>query len=418
MVGKGETLKIALCRVKRLALGHALLIGLVILAACVPASRISSGSDQGAKVLLLRTPAALLSVRLDTGEVSNLPDSVIAAPGLSGLFASSNERGVTRVEAVDPKGTKRTVGKVPGELQVFAASARGQQIVLAPTRSQGPTPSLPEGRAQTELVIFRPGDHTSKRFTLEGNFAPEAFSTDGRRLFLIEYLPAAAPDRYRVRQLNLQTGTITGVGGRLKQPAPEEMRGTGRTQTLAPDGKTLYTLYARQVETYPHGQPATPDPHANLPIHSFVHVLNLEEGWAHCIDFPHPFGMSSTGNDALTVSPDGERLYVVDGSAGRVAAVDTRGLSVVKTTDIPAGADATFTTARATGRSLYVSVGHGVVVLDPRTLALERSFDLSDKIAGLNVSSDGGKIYVFLPDGVHVLDSATGATLTTLTISN
>ena len=73
------------------------------------------------------------------------------------------------------------------------------------------------------------------------------------------------------------------------------MRGNAHAQVMAPDGRHLYTLYTRD---------ATP----TEPAKSFVHVLDLEQQLASCVDLPPTFAISPLG--ALAVSPSGNRLYV------------------------------------------------------------------------------------------------------------
>ena len=48
-------------------------------------------------------------------------------------------------------------------------------------------------------------DAAAKVLDLPGNLVPEAFSTDGHHLFVLDYVPAAAPDHYEVRMIDVST---------------------------------------------------------------------------------------------------------------------------------------------------------------------------------------------------------------------
>src|SRR5207244_13219195 len=100
------------------------------------------------------------------------------------------------------------------------------------------------GRAATDLVIARADGSPPRQYSLPGNLSPEAFSSDTDALFVIQYSPPMAPDRYRVRRLDLATGTI----GDVASPDADlqaDMRGTAQVQSFSPDGNRLYTLYTR-----------------------------------------------------------------------------------------------------------------------------------------------------------------------------
>lgn len=379
------------------------ILGLVALTACTSAPQADIEPKPLQDVLLLRTSSGSAALDLDSHEVRPLLDPLIRTGKGSTLFASVREEGKTRIVALDPRSdTSRDVSVIPGDFEVAVASPDGQAVVLAPSGSRSVTDSVPQGRSRTNLVQVQSSGAT-RNFDLMGNFQPEAFSTDGSRLFLIEYLPAAAPDRYSVRELDLRTGRVSPVGGKLKQPAPDEMRGTGRLQARAPDGKVLYTLYTRQVETYPHGEPTETDPRADHPVHSFVHVLNLEQGWAHCVDLPHPFGMSSTGDDAIAVSADGSVLYVVDGTAGAVAKVETDRLQVTRTrsVDLPSGGPDVSLLVQ--GGSLFLSAGPDVHELDAKTMATIKRSTL-EVAANSLAPFDESRLFVGYSDGVILFD--------------
>ncbi len=241
-------------------------------------------------------------------------------PPLDRLFSVEG----SSLVALDPgTGRERAEMRVPGGLAARLASFDGTAVALISGPSHA-APYRPSKRSSTRLVVARPHRRLYRTYRLDGNFEPEAFSTDERELFLIEYLDLGEPPRYRVRVLNLERGTMAPVG-RLTKFAPSSMRGSGRVQAYSPHGDVLYTLYTKQPPNYAHQHPG--EVHDKGMVHAFIHVLNLEEGWAHCVDLPMPFGMGEEPAGMLAVSADGFRAYAGDGE--RVAIVDTVSLEVV-----------------------------------------------------------------------------------------
>ena len=116
---------------------------------------------------------------------------------------------------------------------------------------------------------------------------PEAFSLSGDALFVIDFVPPLAPERYRVARLDLSRGAVDDVRSTEKE-LQEPMRGTARAQAVAPDGQRLYTLYER-------------DATGNAPAEAFVHVLDLVSETATCVDLPPEFATDPLG--AVAVLP-------------------------------------------------------------------------------------------------------------------
>lgn len=234
---------------------------------------------------------------------------------------------------------------------------------------------LPDDRTRIVVVADptgpapAPTSGPSDTFDLDGLVEPEAFATDGSLLFVIDHQAGAQPGTYRVRPLDLATGSLQDALGPTKIPLEEDMRGRGVRQVWSPDGTRLYTLYLRQS---PHG--------GGEPTVGLVHVLDLVEEWAYCIDLPAGFGAGAEGSAALAVSPDSTTLAVVDGDAGRVAFVETDNLAVVDTAPLPVAellgpgpassgdAEMTIHLALTTDR-LVVAGGDRIRWLDRSTLA-------------------------------------------------
>ena len=178
-------------------------------------------------------------------------------------------------------------------------------------------------------------------YRLPGLVEPEAFSTDGSTLFVIDHQVAQSEGAYRVRPLDLSTGSLETILGPTKVPFEDDMNGLGRRQVWSPDGTRLYTLYVRQTHHHheadgeERGNAASHGGHGEAGTDGFVHVLDLEEEWAFCLDLPADFGGGSLDTTALAISPIGDTLAVADLSAGQIAFADTDALEVTRTAPLP-----------------------------------------------------------------------------------
>lgn len=364
-------------------------------------------SDTGAHVFVATaTGVGTFSARSLQQAVA-LPDAVLS-PDRDTAFVAAGDR----LQVVDPlTGAVKARLDLPPELRPRVASPTGDLIALGHAGQRSPY-ELPEGRSSTDLAVVEGATAAVPRqYRLRGNFEPEAFSTDERWLYLIEYLPAQDPERYAVRQMKLATGRVFPVGARVKQPAPETMRGTGRKQAYAPDEDILYTLYTKQGLNTAHGL-SHAQPHRAGDVHAFVHVLNLDQGWAHCVDLPKNFGNGEAPADGLAVSPDGGAVYVVDASKGLIGEIDTRRLRVTRTHQVDVedmiGSELSAEVSRA-GDVLAVGGARTVVAFDTATFEPTWSHDMDWTVTGVALSDDGTFVLVGQGDEVTILDVATGA---------
>jgi len=294
----------------------------------------------------------------------------------------------TTVVAVDPLTQReRWELEVPGNQTVNVVSRDGTLAALSPTWEYNHA----VGRRTTRLTVVGSRSIEPKRFVLDGNYEPEAFSTDGKHLFLVSYLPARAPNSYQVRRLDLTTGKVEGVTTPDKH-LQQRMGGTARIQTASPDGRRLYTLYTLTMrgETY-----------------AFIHVLSLDELWAHCIDLPAEFATKAERATAMTVSPDGRNLFVLNSTEGVVARVDTEDLRVVDTQGVRTGAGSAHLVHD--GRStLYVGSGDQLSAIRTTDGERGRTWMLPEPIRGLQLTTDGARLYVGLRHELHVFDATSG----------
>jgi hypothetical protein len=163
------------------------------------------------------------------------------------------------------------------------------------------------------LVLDTSFKSPPRSLELAGNFWFDALGPGGS-LYLIEVLDNSAghAPRYQVRRYDLAAGRLD------EQPVidkrePGPMNGNRLTSLPSTDGVWLYSLYGRDTEG------------------PFVHVLNLDDRYAVCVDLPLP----AAGGDfesalmwSLALSPDGSTLYAVNGALGQVAAINTETFEV------------------------------------------------------------------------------------------
>jgi hypothetical protein len=256
--------------------------------------------------------------------------------------------------------------------------------------SRVPASVLPAARKTTPLLVTVDGK--KRQFDLPGVVEPDAFTTDNTGLFVLEWLPATAPDHYRVRLLDLTTGEVGPLLTRDKTAVPpgaeEEMRGEGRQAVLAPDGQVLYTLYTHQP-----GHRHTRDLLSGRPgnAHAFVHVLHLTERWAYCLDLPHPFGEGPPAAHAIAASADGREFAVFDASSGNIAYAGTSELAITGVVKASKGAKASLAYT-PDGTHALAGAGRTISTLD-HTGARAASWSMRADVRGLATSRDGARIY-------------------------
>ena len=371
---------------------------------------------QTGDLVLVGTGDGLAALDWATGRLVYRAPHAVAAPDGSRLVATTGTGEARSLDVLDARtGARQGSVPVPASVAASVVSTDGRLVALAPPRPDT-AGWQPTGRERTQLVITDLSGAVAPRvFDLDGNYEPDAFSTDDKHLFVLEYQPPQAPDRYRVRQLDLTTGLVSSVGSRSKVAVPEEeMRGTRRMHVLAPDRTTLYTLYTHQPDHLHARDLAAGRTVAGGDVHAFVHVLNLAEGWAYCLDLPQPFGLGPASAHALALSPDGQTLYVADRSSGAVAAADTTQLVLGATTNVGPDprADAGLAAAQAgPDGTLYLAGASEVLALEPRTLTVGRRLPVPGVARGLGVSADGRRLYLGQGDRVVALEATTGAEL-------
>jgi hypothetical protein len=330
----------------------------------------------------LLTTDGLAAVDPDTGQVDYQQPGAVSSPDGSVVARAVNQfDGETRLSWLDPvSGDRLRTVRFAGAASIRVVAPDGR-VALGPAVPQPGVLSAPVPRARTRVTVAT-ADGELRRYGLEGNIEPEAFSTDGSSLFVLQYTPALNPVEYQVRRLDLGTGelgTVAGPDG--PDGGQERMAATARTQAWAPNGEVVYTLYS----TYSASGAAT----------SFVHVLNVAEGWAYCLGLDQPVGSITTS--AMTVSPDNSRLWVTD-ATGFGAVVDTDDLAVLRMGSFPIeGGDASLAAA-SDGDHLFVGTGTDIAVLDGADLSEVDVWRTTRSILDLRVPA-GRERLVAVTDG-------------------
>jgi hypothetical protein len=159
-----------------------------------------------------------------------------------------------------------------------------------------------QGRTQTNIVVFDTSVGTpAHKLTLTGDVQPEAFSTDGSLLFVLNHFP----DHYRVQTIVLASGDRVDTRDRDKRLSPEDMEGRAVHGVMSKDRTLLATLYRNSADA---DEPA------------FVHVLDLQHGWSYCADLPAPFGTGPVGTDVIQLTGTGT-VVVAATEASRLAEI-------------------------------------------------------------------------------------------------
>ena len=398
----------------------ALSVAALSAAACTHDTQDGSASQPvPPETLLLGTEAGPLVVQVPSGSVLFDRPGTVASLGGSWLLSASPSAGSTLLSIVDGADAEAaSTVRLDGTLDVRVVAESGGAVALMDPLPDGWDPEVPLPRSRTPIVVADPTGATETRtYDLRGNFEPEAFSTDDRQLFMIQHLPAEAPTVYRVTVLNLRTGRVVPVFGPFKGPA-ERMPGIRLQQVLSPNADQLYTLYSSARPGYaPHHAPVS-----NGATVSFVHVLSLQDGWAHCVGLPEELWDRPASEQAMATSPNGRLLYIADPTLGLVTVMDTASLEI-RTYPIDlsvSGVRRTSAVVSGDGSALFVATAGeqgGVTRIDTDTFEVVRTW-ATDDVSGLGLSADGERLYVAFDDRVEVMDARTGSELAGVAVAS
>jgi hypothetical protein len=337
--------------------------------------------------------------------------SAILSAGADHIYRSEFVGPDTDVIAVSTRAGTESVSRLNGRWEPRIASGARSLVAFTPP-SFGSASGTPISGPRTPIVVFD-GRAEVARFEPAGNYAPDAFSLTGTTLFVLDWLPANAPEHYRVRQIDLGTGEPTPLLTRDKVLIPlgaeELMSGEARAGVYSPNLEVLYTLYTHQPD-HTHTRDLLAGRQSE--VHAFVHTLQLAQNWAYCIDLPEPFGAGPAAAHAIAVAPDGGTLYVVDVSSGRLAVIDPSTLGVSAVKELPSvDGSAVAAFAAVTTRYLFVGAGDEVLAIDRRDYRPAATRRVAGPIVGVGVDPSGWRLCIAGRDSLLWTDVDTGAVL-------
>jgi hypothetical protein len=298
-------------------------------AVTTPSTDVTTPVDTSSESLESLPPVVLSSFVIGdaAGRVALVDDGGVARPvrdddwhqtiSLDGTFSVSTTLvgpGNTKIawDAL-PSGDVLGGTVLPGaDMEATATQVGGNLTAFVNRATPITDDSIAGGRDASTIVLASPEGEVA-RYELDGNVVPEAIGSnvvDGMptQLFLLEYLPAEAPTRYRVRTLDTATGTMAlplNLRDKVGPAVDQEMAGVTRGQVLASEHGYLFTLY-RGTSDMPGGHP-----------YAFVHTLDLYDGvW--CLGIPPEMELEHLPG---AIAAFGDRLYVASAN-GMVGAYD------------------------------------------------------------------------------------------------
>jgi hypothetical protein len=312
-----------------------------------------------------------------------LPAGLRAADGMS-YFAARARGDRTRLQSFDPtNGRLRRSAWLEGRWKLGGVSPSGAWVALKAARGQ-----------TTDVAVVAWPSARLRVLRLDGDFDIDAISADGSSLFLIQHL---GDTQYVVRLYDLARARL--VAGALRQKGSDEiMAGYAWGGTASPDGRWLLTLYLSTTRKV-----------------AFVHALNLENRYPHCIFLPSGAGdFEQLKRYSLTLSPDGDRVYAANPALGVVATVDLARLEVEDVASFEAGAETGYALGAMSkeGRTLYFASGRKLWAFDAAFNVVRGPYPATGPVVGLGFSRDGRRVYAADANrGVAAFDAATGRPL-------
>jgi len=220
-----------------------------------------------------------------------------AYPGTYAQLGSLGAIGVTTTNGNTSVSRGASSVVVNGQYGIPTLITTGTQLGLSHDRSLLVLQSM--NQKDSSFVVLRTRDlSVAQTISLQGSFAFDALSPNGRTLYLIEHRSADL-QHYVVRAYDLATQTLR--PGRISDKTQKSwvMQGWPTSRVATADGRWVYTLY-----TNPGGFP-------------FVHALDTVRGVAHCVGMAWEGSQNPLYHYRLGIN--GSRLQVMrgDGSVYR-----------------------------------------------------------------------------------------------------
>ena len=308
--------------------------------------------------------------------VFTLPPGITAADGSMHVSAlAGREATVVSSHSVAAAALVESMA-VDGRWRLAGVSPTARFAALA--RRSG------ERTAVTIVDLVR--GRVAHRLDLAGDFEVETISQDGKRLFLIEHLAGRDSKQYLVRLFDLSRSRLATKPLRGKGE-PSVMAGLAWSGIGSPDGRWLLTLYLNSAKRV-----------------AFVHALDLVTSTPSCIFLPSDGGFDGLKRYALTLSPDGRRLYAANPSLGVVAEIDLAHRKVVRTARFarsaePGGAAALSGTISRSGRMLYFSGGRDLWAYDAAYGVVRGPYRTGGRLSGFGFGVGDRRVHALRADG-------------------
>lgn len=321
-----------------------------------------------------------------------LPNGLRSVDGKS-YWAAFHAGDTTALHSFDvTDGSIRATVGMEGNWELGALAATGEWLALkrVPTDSEQATWNTTGAWKTTLALVDTKTLKTSKTITLDGNFDVDALKADGSWLYLIQHLPATKPDHYQVRLYDFTVGELQQGVIVDKRNIDEVMAGYPTMQVSSPSGVWLFTLYVGMQEK-----------------HAFIHALNVEDGYAWCIDLPSGDGNETTlEHYALAAAPDGHTIYANNAALGVFAIADVIDIGEPREIHYPASvsqpddASAPIRTsiASADGARVLMSDAGTVWQYDTKTKQLQELKRAAMPIVGLALNADNSQLLIASAD--------------------
>lgn len=365
-----------------------------LLAAALVLTTAACASDTEPAATPANAPAVPAAIAW--GLVGDTAVALVAADGTTRLVASPavatpDGRTVVRADTVGDRTTVRwldgrtgvpdAVVNVPGHFRPAVVAADGHAVALVDGDVTTPTRDprlIAPGRDSTTIAIAHRDGRATTVDTMAANVVPEAFTGWGG-LALVEYLPAIAPERYRVRIYDVEQRGVSLPSSWTEKgvTVDEEMRGYQRTHAAASDGTALYTLYSQPVGGAGH---------------AFVHALSLEIAGVYCLDLPESAGLGSHPG-AVALSPDNRTLYVLSATGAlvevAVGQVAQTAPTVTRQLDLGVDADRPTPVLAVDDTTVHAIVGTTLLTVDRATARITARAPLDGTVTALRATPDG-----------------------------
>jgi hypothetical protein len=319
------------------------------------------------------------------------------APDWSRYYMVTPLMGMARLTALEPA-SGRTLAQttIPSGYTLPNLGFEGPTAGLSPNGQWLALISQVTGAGGHRVTNFLVGPSSLTRsFTterLDGDFLFDALSNDGQNLYLIQKM--GDPNHYQVRLYDVPSHSLYEQLVVDKRESKEAMTGIRGDSVADPQGKFVFTVYARDAGP-------------------FIHALPLDRPFAWCVDLPakNSWDIEEQFHWSLAMSRDGSRLYAVNGSNGLIAEMSPASLPNVDRTAqvaLQAGPSllAGFVTeadakgARiggaalsADGRTLFAVGDTGIVAIDTASLKVRVRILEGEMIDSIRLSTDGRWLY-------------------------